>query len=48
MDDTKKDEDQSNGKATSVAEQMTNMLATAAGALAETAVKTVRSGCARP
>jgi hypothetical protein len=40
MDDTKKNEDQSDEKK-SVADQMTDMLATAAGALAETAVKTV-------
>jgi hypothetical protein len=47
MDDTKKTGEESNENKASIADQMTNMLATAAGALAETAVKTVASGFAR-
>ena len=40
MDDTKKD-DQSSGSKNSIADQMTEIVATAAGALAETAVRSV-------
>ena len=46
MDDTKKNEDQSDEKK-SVGDQMTDMLATAAGALAEPRSRRSLSGSAR-